>query len=149
MNKAIRVLSLLLCVVLLFGLVPTVSAAEMVAGGTSDYDKNWSWSLDDTGLLTVIGEGEMPEDFSIRFNYRYNYFSHDYVYASDGKWQSYAERISKVSLKGLITTVSKNAFYNCQNLKKVSFPDSITTIGDYAFSGCSSSGGSAPGAYPG
>lgn len=34
------------------------------------------------------------------------------------------------------TTISENAFANCEELTKVTLPDSVTTIGEYAFYGC-------------
>ena len=37
-----------------------------------------------------------------------------------------------------VTTIGKNAFYNCDYLKSITIPDSVTTIGDEAFHECRS-----------
>ena len=37
-----------------------------------------------------------------------------------------------------VTSIGKNAFYNCTSLTSVTIPDSVTRIGEYAFWGCSS-----------
>lgn len=47
---------------------------------------------------------------------------------------------AKVKLKGEIfdvTTIGKEAFYNCTALRKVTIPNSVTKIGWSAFAGCS------------
>lgn len=35
-----------------------------------------------------------------------------------------------------ISTISKNAFYDCKTITSVTFPRSVTSVGEHAFSGC-------------
>ena len=83
---------------------------------------NLTWTLDENGLLTISGTGEMtdgpgwpgPEDdFEL--------------------WL-----IKEVIIEEGITSIADQAFYFCSSMTSVHIPDSVTSIGKEAFSSCSS-----------
>ncbi len=89
--------------------------------------ENLCWSLDDTGVLTISGIGEM-EDYL------------DYNSSTTGKapWNLYAADIREIHLSEGLTAIGSYAFYNCSELTEVYFPESLTVIGASSFRNCSS-----------
>ena len=113
MKMTNRGISLLLCFVMVFGLLPMQTmAAETVASGTSG---SASWMLED-GVFTISG-GEME-----------NYGS-----AAERPWHAYAAQIQKVVIGSGVVRVGDYAFANCTNLTEVEIGSSVHTIGAYAF----------------
>ena len=51
---------------------------------------------------------------------------------------SLTSRLKSVTIPNSITTLSSNAFFNCDSLTSIEIPNSVTSIGDYAFDCCSS-----------
>ena len=105
---------------------------EELSLSSADYGENttttsgtWGtleWTLDDTGTLTISGNGAM-EDFDN---------------GSDEAWHPYYENINNIILSSGITSIGNNAFIGCYNLKSIMIPDSVSSIGFCAFFGCSS-----------
>ncbi len=90
-------------------------AAEEIASGTCG--ENLTWVLDDTGVLTISGTGEMVDyDFSTI------------------PWAD--SDVVSVIIEDGVTNVSDYAFCSCFTVESVEIPDSITSIGDYAFCNC-------------
>ena len=83
-----------------------------------------SWTMEETGLLTISGEGEM-KDFS-------------YALENMEAWRVYWEEIIEVVIKPGVTSIGSGAFLECTRLKSVTIPESVTSIGSGAFQGCSS-----------
>ena len=96
----------------------TVQAAptgsSLVASGICGADLRWQ--LDETGKLTLVGTGDMFD------NYR--------------GWEAYANRISQVDLPQGITSIGSNAFAGCENLTQIDLPSGLRHIGYDAFRGC-------------
>lgn len=84
---------------------------------------NANWELTDNGVLTIRGEGAMP-DFS----------------AGSAPWYEQRNEIKEVVIENGITSIGRYAFYNCTSLRNITIPDSVTSIGSYAFSNCTSLG---------
>ena len=82
---------------------------------------NLTWTLDDTGTLTISGTGRM------------NNYSSGYR-----PWDAYKDKKTKVVINTDVTTIGNYAFYDCTNITSLTIPDSVTTIGEWAFSGCTS-----------
>lgn len=96
---------------------------SVIASGECGADgDNVLWSLDDQGVLTITGEGDMA----------------DYNGNNGGPFYLYRNDIKSVCFSGGITTIGNYAFYDCINLSEVVIPDSITAIGKYAFNRCTS-----------
>ncbi len=93
-------------------------AAEIVDSGTCG--DNLTWTLDEDGLLTISGTGEMDTSNSTPWTWL---------------WTG---EITEVKIENGVTSIESNAFSECGNMTKIEIPDSVTSIGAGAFSGCSS-----------
>ncbi len=125
MKKRI-VLTTLLFVFLACILSAHAFAATVASGFCGDLEENDGhnviWVLDDSGTLTISGNGNMSN------------FTSDY----DVPWYSFCSNIIEVNILSGIKSLGKNAFSNCSNLIRVTIPDGLQSIGYYAFSGCTS-----------
>lgn len=125
MKTRVRVLSFMLCIILVLGLLPVqVFATTVVAsgycGGEGD-GTNLRWTLDSDGVLTISGSGTMA----------------DYTYVSPAPWAPYKASVTTLVLGSGISTIGNYAFYDCSSLTNVILPDGVTSIGESAFSSCS------------
>ena len=111
-------LLLLLCLTLYCCLVPAAHAEEVASGEWDDLH----WTLDNAGLLTISGEGEMRG------------FPAYSTYA----WRAYQNQIIEVVIMPGVKNIGYSAFEGCSSLTSVTIPEGVTSIGGYAFSGCSS-----------
>ena len=122
---------------------PMQSSDGIVANGICGKDgDNLTWTLDEQGMLTISGEGEME----------------DYWQAGTAPWYEHAESIKEVaigegvthvgdkafrrlgitsvSLSDSVVSIGDSAFYDLEELKTLTLPENLTTIGDAAFLGC-------------
>ena len=117
-----KVLALLLCLVLFAGLLP----AGVLAAGTETASgvcgENLTWTLDENGVLTVAGTGEMT----------------DYSPEGDSFSYPYRQSITAVVLGAGITHIGSCAFSGCTGITAVTIPDGVESLGDFAFEGCDS-----------
>ena len=90
--------------------------ADVVKSGNCG--ENATWTLTDTGLLTISGSGAMDN---------YTTFSTPSYYSDD---------VRKIVIEDGITTIGENAFLDFY-IESVSIPESVTYIGSSAFEGCS------------
>ena len=80
---------------------------------------NVTWTLDDSGLLTISGSGDMD-----------NYFAF---------WEiTYGVGIKRAVVEEGVTSLALNTFNGCEWLESVSLPDSLENILGSAFSDCGS-----------
>ncbi len=86
---------------------------EEVASGTCS--DGLTWSLDDAGVLTISGTGNM----------------------NDHPWlENYASSIKSLVVEPGVTSIYYYAFSECFNLTSVSLPNTLTTIEPYSFMSC-------------
>ncbi|MCD7724134.1 MAG: leucine-rich repeat domain-containing protein [Clostridiales bacterium] len=98
-----------------------VSSATLEVQSTSGTcGDNLTWTLDDDGVLTISGTGDM-EDYS----------------SGGAPWYSSCESITNVEIGDEITSIGSYAFYNCTALMSITIPNSVISIGSSAFNGCS------------
>lgn len=93
------------------------ASAAVVQSGTSG---SISWTLDDTGLLTISGTGDMEKVTS----------------AEAIPWYSYKNSIKEVVVEEGVTGLCDEVFANCENIEKATLPDSLTEIPYNAFNSC-------------
>lgn len=92
--------------------------ANAFAAATGRCGDSITWTLDDSGNLTLSGSGEM-------WNNGYD----------DSPFKDY--EIRKATVKYGITSIGESAFHGCRGLTELTLPNSVTSIGDCAFYGCS------------
>ena len=111
-----KISAFLIVTIMLLSMLTPITATETVGGKCGD---NLSWTLDDSGTLTISGTGEMK-------NWGYG----------GTPWDDYNSFIKKAIINYGVTSIGNYAFYYCESLTSVSIPNSVTSIGNYAFSGC-------------
>ncbi|MDR2890464.1 MAG: leucine-rich repeat protein [Alistipes sp.] len=79
------------------------------------------WALMDDGLFVVSGQGAMLGHTS----------------NSQRPWYAQRNNITEVVIGEGVTTVGRNAFYQCKSLTKVTLPESLEIIDQHAFYDCS------------
>ena len=87
---------------------------------TGTCGENLTWTLDDTGCLTISGTGAMT----------------DYTGSSAMPWYALRESILSIVVASGVTSVGNYAFYNCYNVETVALPEGLERIGNYAFQKC-------------
>ena len=91
--------------------------ANVFAAASGRCGDSITWTLDDSGNLTLSGSGEM-------WNYGYD----------DSPFKDFG--IKTVTIGDGITSIGNCVFYGCRGLTELTLPNSITSIGKYAFKGC-------------
>ena len=97
---------------------PTPPSETIVASGTCG--DNLTWKLDDEGTLTISGKGTMTE----------------WVDSDSAPWKTYSNTINKVVIQPGVTSIGKEAFSWCKNLRSITIPEGVTSIKNGAFYGC-------------
>lgn len=117
-----RTLSLILALLMVCSLMPVSAAADAPKSGTCG--DNLTWTLDDAGVLTISGTGDM-----------YNYGADAEGLVTDAPWTAYGEDVNSIVIESGVTSIGNSAF-NCRNAKSVSIPNGVTSIGKHAFYNC-------------
>ena len=123
-----RAVALLACIALAIALLPATASAEggpeagmplatstpdraatIVASGNCDYDL--TWTLDDSGTLTIKGEGAM-----------------DGYTAETAPWKDSADSIKALVVGSGVIFISKPAFDGCRALKDAYLPPRLSHI---------------------
>ena len=96
----------------------TIASGECGANGS-----NLTWVLTTDSVLTIGGNGAMPE--------------YGYIY-SEGvpPWYFYQSSIITISIGDSVKNLGQYAFSGCPNLKFVIIPNGVTTISHYVFANC-------------
>lgn len=102
---------------LMFAIVASMNLWAADSGSCGDH---LTWTLDDNGILTISGTGDM----------------NDYNYSSPWPWSN--KNIKTVIINAGVTSIGNSAFYYCTGLTSITIPNSVTSIGERAFDGCSS-----------
>lgn len=108
-------------VALFLAVIP--SLADNVAQGVCGTGVNWS--LDNQGVLTIGGEGEMN-----------NFTNPTQTDATLPSWNPWKNKIKKVVIEGGVAFVGNYAFYEYDNLEDVVFGEGVKRLGNRVFFGC-------------
>ncbi|WP_418402947.1 leucine-rich repeat domain-containing protein [Alistipes putredinis] len=95
-------------------------SAAVIFGGTTG---KLTWTLTEDGVLTITGEGPMPD-------YR------DGGTSETPPWYPHVNRISSLTIGEGVTRIGDYAFMLCSFVTKVVIPESVTSMGDWAFYDC-------------
>lgn len=95
--------------------------AEEKSGFCGAEENTISWSLDESGVLEIAGQGAMNE----------------WQNAEEVPWNGYRDQIIEVRIKEGITSIGAYAFADCEKLVKLDIADSVQTIGAFAYFNCS------------
>ncbi len=106
---------------ILFTILMLISLVAMADdSGTCGENLTWTYT-EATKILTISGTGEMTD-----------YRSSD----NTPPWNSYSQKIVKVSIGNGVKSIGNFAFGSCYNLTSVTIGNSVTSIGEHAFSNC-------------
>ena len=111
-----RLLSILLVLLMALTLLPLGALADE----NSKCGESLTWNLDEIGILTISGTGDM-----------YNYSS-----ADPAPWNEHCLEITSITIGDGVTSIGDNAFHSC-NAESVDLQGtSLVSIGKNAFSRC-------------
>ena len=118
-----RIISILCVLALLLSVLPTAALAAEAPDFSGTCGDAITWELDPvTGLLTIDGEGPMP----------------DYSYSDGAPWYACRGRIFNVVITGEITSIGAFAFNECSHLVSVDASAcTLSEIGEGAMNSCS------------
>lgn len=109
------IMMLITTIITLFAAVAVANAADSGTCG-----ENLKWSLDDEGVLTILGTGEM----------------YDYTADNTPPWYYWRNDIKSIVINSGVTRIGNRAFNKCR-VEEVYIPTSITSMGTLAFGNCS------------
>ena len=116
-----KVLGLIFLTALLSVLLVTPVYADKIASGTFGVQgDNLTWLLDDEGVLTISGTGDME----------------DYASFELTPWFSWNELVKNVIILDGVTNIGKNAFVYSYDLMSVMISSSVVSISDSSFEDC-------------
>lgn len=78
------------------------------------------WNLNNEGVLTISGTGDMT----------------NYTYRSEMPWYPYISQIHTVKIENGVSSIGDYAFYGMTALEQIDIPEGVKTIGAYAFKNC-------------
>lgn len=107
---------LLVVLVCLAAMTFAVSAAEVDSGSCGN---DVTWSLDDTGVLTISGKDKMQD-----------------CDKTDAPWLIYADQVTTIVIEPGVTYLGEEAFRGMTAVTSISIPDTVTSCGQYTFSDC-------------
>lgn len=113
-KKLILTLVIVTACILLFSVL---SVSATTSGNCGD---NVTWTLDDSGTLTISGSGDMT----------------NWSYGSYAPWYSNRKSVTALVIGDGVTSIGDYAFYDLTSLNSITIPDNVINIGDSAFRSC-------------
>ncbi len=142
--KSRKIASLALAVaVSITTLLATPKMEVRAASASGSCGANVTWTLSDSGVLTLSGTGDMTNATGTGKSQFYAYRNsiksivvEDGI-TSVGDWAfEYCKYVTSVSLPSTLKTIGRQAFADCYELTEVDLPLGLTSISSYAFSDC-------------
>ena len=124
MQRIKKNICLFLAAAILLALLPTFASATVIDSGfCGAADGGLTWTLTDSGLLTISGSGAMAD---------YEAFEKT---GPESPWQkgNYEDVITCAVIEDGVTRIGDGAFNRCRMMTSVTIPASVTEIGDDAF----------------
>ena len=134
-----KLLSLILCSILIFTIIPVTIVNVSAYYDTGKCGKNVTYSFDSsTGILTFSGTGIIESkyaspfsDFTVK-----NVIIENGISGIGDEIFSYCEELTSITMPNSLKTIGKYAFENCKSLATITIPNSVTSIGKWAFRDC-------------
>ncbi|MDO5541111.1 MAG: leucine-rich repeat protein [Eubacteriales bacterium] len=93
-----------------FANCPLLAEEKILAEGTCG--EKLTWSLSETGKLTISGSGDM-EDYS----------------ENPPPWDEYRDSITEIKIGGEVTKIGACAFFNVNNVESLYIPEKVSSLG--------------------
>ena len=99
--------------------------------------ENIIWDLDENGVLSIKGEGEMYVDTEIMLKDEISKVRSPvtHYYDSDNSWSAIRNNVKKIIISEGITSIDNEEFIGFSNLSEIIIPDSVEKIGEKSFKG--------------
>ena len=99
--------------------------------------ENATWNLDDNGVLTISGTGDMFVDTEVRYRHALSSTAGGASYSSsDNAWKPIRKIVTKIVVKEGITSIPDEEFTSFSTLTEVILPNSMKSIGEESFAFC-------------
>lgn len=125
-------------------LPPSDGVNGIIASG--ECGDNLTWELDEEGVLTISGTGDMWDYSLSDVNDQIGWFGYKFDVntvvmnpgiTSIGSYAFCSFAMTDISIPNSVTRINNSAFRRCYYLtSNVTIPESVTTIGEYAFYDC-------------
>jgi hypothetical protein len=97
---------------------------KVIDGGNLISDGSLKWELTESGVLTILGAGDMPD--------------YDGIDKFPPWWDKYLSKIKSIVITDGVTRIGDRAFQQCALVNTVSIGKEVKVIGDLAFWNCPS-----------
>ena len=164
MKTSKKILSIVLCLIMIFGSVAVggekiANAIEMLVVQAHADDvphsgtcgENTTWNLDDQGTLKISGSGETTNYSSssdvpwfplttlistVIINDGVTSIGDHFFDSPSTYYETKYSNLISVSIGNSVTFIGEYAFRNCSNISRIFLPNSVISIGKNAFSNC-------------
>lgn len=137
MKKALGICLAMALMVTVLVLLSSNALAHEVASGI--YRDQVTWTLDDSGTLTISGTGYVDYDMGHRglFGEIKTVVVEEGITALGENAFNGFRNMTSVSLPSTLTEIGPYAFKKCEKLEQIQIPEGVIYIGFNAFEGCS------------
>ena len=122
MKKPLRILLKTALIVMAMFCLATFAFADGEIAGADFNDGAMHWSISEDGVLTISGEGDMP----------------DYTSSTDSPWYDYSGYILSIVVEDGVTKIGDSSFCHLDKMVSISLPNSVTAFGYNSFYDCRS-----------
>ena len=134
-----RCKSLVLAVSMLFSATAGfVMVNERVMAESGQCGSGSTYTLDDEGVLTITGTGEITESFFLNRNDIRKVIIQEGINTIEESCFENIDSLEEVEIPSTCNDIYVQAFYDCNNLKSLSLAEGVTFIDAKAFYGCTS-----------
>ena len=109
-------------------------AGGVVASG--ECGEGVAWTLDDTGLLRISGNGAIPDYGIIVTVTDPDNNIAESTTNGEAPWYEYRDQVTTAVIESGITAIGQEALQGMEKLESVSFPEGLKSISTRAFRGC-------------